>query len=143
MTRSGGTAPQGLVIPMGRVLRFAVLAALVALPTVTLVGWIVGGAPGAWGAFLGMAIAVGFLAVTVVVALLTAGMDASTLGIVVIGSWLVKVALLMVVLGMLREQTFYSRPALLLSLLLGVVGTLLLEGVVVTRTRVPYVEPRR
>lgn len=139
MSRRGA---QALVVPMGRVLRVAVLAGLVALPVAALLGWLLGGAAGAWGALIGMAIAVGFLLVTVAVALLTARMDASTLGIVVMGSWLVKVALLMVVLGVLRGETFYSRPALLLALLVGVTGTLLLEGVVVTRTRVPYVEPQ-
>ncbi len=139
MSRHGA---QALVVPMGRVLRVAVLAGLVALPVAGLLGWLLGGAAGAWGALIGMAIAVGFLLVTVAVALLTARMDASTLGIVVMGSWLVKVALLMVVLGVLRGETFYSRPALLLALLVGVTGTLLLEGVVVTRTRVPYVEPQ-
>lgn len=139
MSRRGA---QALVVPMGRVLRVAVLAGLVALPVAALLGWLLGGAAGAWGALIGMAIAVGFLLVTVAVALLTARMDASTLGIVVMGSWLVKVALLMVVLGVLRGETFYSRPALLLALLVGVSGTLLLEGVVVTRTRVPYVEPQ-
>lgn len=139
MSRRGA---QALVVPMGRVLRVAVLAGLVALPVAALLGWLLGGAAGAWGALIGMAIAVGFLLVTVAVALLTARMDASTLGIVVMGSWLVKVALLMVALGVLRGETFYSRPALLLALLVGVTGTLLLEGVVVTRTRVPYVEPQ-
>lgn len=139
MSRRGA---QALVVPMGRVLRVAVLAGLVALPVAALLGWLLGGAAGAWGALIGMAIAVGFLLVTVAVALLTARMDASTLGIVVMGSWLVKVALLMVALGVLRGETFYSRPALLLALLVGVSGTLLLEGVVVTRTRVPYVEPQ-
>ncbi len=62
-------------------------------------------------------------------------------GASVLGSWIVKMVLLMVVLVLLREADFYSRPVLFVALLVGTVGTLLLEAFVVVRTRVPYVEP--
>jgi hypothetical protein len=74
------------------------------------------------------------------VALLTAGMDATALGASVLGSWLVKMVLLLVVLALLRDADFYSRPVLFLSLLVGTIGTLVLEALVVTRTQVPYTE---
>lgn len=140
--RAGGRGgPAAVVLPMRRVLRRAAVIAAIALPAATLLGWLVAGVPGAWGAALGIAIAVGFLLVTVATALATAGWGVSVLGFAVLGSWLVKVLLLMGVLAVLRDLEFYSRPVLLVSLLVGAVGTLLVEAVVATRTRVPYVEP--
>jgi len=140
-TDPGAAGPTALVVPMHRVLRTGALAALVALPGAALVGFLLAGAPGAWGALIGMGIAVAFFAVTVVVALVTAGMDATRLGAWVLGSWLLKIILLIVVLALLRDQDFYSRPALFVALLVGTAGSLVLEARVVTTTRVPYVEP--
>lgn len=142
MAAGGSPAgPTALVAPMRRVVRVGAIASAVALPASAVVGFLVAGAPGAWGALIGMALAVGFFGITVAVSLLTARMDPTKLGVWVLGSWLVKMALLIVVLAVLRGQDFYSRPALFVSLLVGTVGSLLLEARIVTSTQVPYVEP--
>ncbi len=133
--------PESFVIPMRRVLRAGQIGAAVALPVAGLLGWFVAGPPGAWGALIGMGIAVGFLAVTVVVALATAGLEPAALGGWVLGSWVVKVLLLIGVLAVLRDATFFSSAWLFGSLLVGTVGALTVESLVVVRTRVPYVEP--
>ena len=133
-------APTALVTPMRRVLRFGMLAALIALPVSMLVGYAVAGGPGVWGALIGMGLAVGFFAITVGVALGTAALDVTALGAAVLGSWLFKMVLLIIVLALLRDADFYSRPVLFVTLLLGTVGALVLEAVVVTRTQVPYTE---
>ena len=133
--------PVGLVAPMRRVVRTGAVAAAIALPVSALLGLLLGGAAGAWGALIGMGIAVGFFGITVAVALSTARMGPTQLGVWVLGSWLLKMVLLIVVLALLRGATFYSRPALFVALLLGTVGSLLIEARVVTSTRVPYVEP--
>ncbi len=109
--------PTALVTPMRRVLRIGLVASLVALPIAVLIGYLVAGASGAWGAAIGMGIAVGFFTIT-----------------------LVKMVLLLVVLALLRDADFYSRPVLFVSLLVGTIGTLVLEALVVTRTQVPYTE---
>lgn len=132
--------PTALVTPMRRVLRVGLIAFLIALPAAVLLGYLVAGTAGAWGAAVGMGIAVGFFAITVGVALGTAGMDATALGASVLGSWLIKMILLIVVLVLLRDADFYSRPVLFLSLLAGTIGTLVLEALVITRTQVPYTE---
>lgn len=134
--------PTALVIPMRRVLRVGVLTALIALPVSMVLGQVIAGTAGVWGAAIGMGIAVGFFAITVAVALGTASMDVTALGAAVLGSWLVKMILLIVVLALLRDADFYSRPVLFAALLIGTIGALVLEAVVVTRTRVPYTETR-
>jgi hypothetical protein len=135
------SGPTALVAPMRRVLVIGGIAAAIALPVAALLGYLAAGPPGAWGALIGMAIPVGFFAITAVTALLTARMSATSLGAVVLGSWLLKIVLLLVVLALLRQADFYNRMALFICLLVGTAGLLTLEGVIVVRTRVPYVEP--
>lgn len=132
--------PTALVTPMRRVLRAGLIVSLVALPIAIVLGYLVDGAAGAWGAAIGMGIAVGFFAITVGVALGTAAMDTATLGVAVLGSWLVKMILLIVILALLRDADFYSKPVLFITLLVGTIGALVLEALVVSRTQVPYTE---
>lgn len=143
-TGPGTGAPRGpraLVVPMNRILRRGAVAAMVALPVATVLGYLIGGSAGAWGALLGMGIAVAFFGVTVAVALATARTrHTSMLGLAVVASWIIKVGLLIGALAYLRGQDFYSRPALFVALLIGTVGTLLLEARVVATTQVPYIE---
>jgi hypothetical protein len=128
---------------MRRALGFGAIASVLALPIATLVGYLVAGGSGAWGALIGMAIPICFFAITAGTALATARMGPTTLGAAVLGSWLVKILLLLVVLAALRDADFYNRMMLFVMLLLGTAGFLVLEAVIVTRTRVPYVEPNR
>ncbi len=132
--------PTGLVVPMRRVVRVGAWAFAGALPLSVLLGFLVAGPAGAWGALIGMGLAAGFFAMTLAVALGSASLQVSALGAAVLGSWVMKMLLLIVVLAMLRRADFYSRPVLFVSLLVGTVGALVLEAVVVTRTRVPYTE---
>jgi hypothetical protein len=67
-------------------------------------------------------------------------MEPSRLGAVVLGSWLLKLVVLVVVLALLDRSDAWSRPAFFATFVLGVVGWLLVEGLLVVRTRVPYVE---
>jgi hypothetical protein len=133
--------PTALVAPMRRVVRVGALAAVIALPAAALVGWLVDGSAGAWGAVIGMGIAVAFFAVTAVLALVTARMAPTQLGVWVLGSWLLKMVLLIAVLALLRGEDFYSRGMLFAGLLVGTVGSLLLEARIVATTKVPYTEP--
>lgn len=133
--------PPALVVPMRRAAVVGYLAALSSLPVVVAGGWLVAGAAGAWGALLGLAVPVGFLSVTVVLAVATARLAPTALGAVVLGSWLVKVIVLIVVLALLRDAEFYSRPVFFAVFAVAVLAYLLLEAAVVMRTRVPYVDP--
>jgi hypothetical protein len=143
LTRSRPTGPTALVAPMRRVLRVGALTLLIAWPLAIGVGYLVDGVAGVWGALIGMGLAAVFFALTVAVALGTARMEVSALGAAVLGSWLVKMILLIVVLALLRDAEFYSRPVLFATLLVGTIGALLLEAWVVNTTRVPYTESQR
>lgn len=135
-------APRGVVLPMRRVALAGYLGALAVLPVAAALGWLVDGGAGVWGAVLGLAVPVGFLSVTVLVALGTARMAPTALGAAVLGSWLIKICLLIAVLAVLGGADFYSRGVFFATFLVGVAGYLAVEAVIVVRTRVPYVEPR-
>lgn len=143
LTRSRPPGPTALVAPMRRVLKVGALALLIAWPVAVAIGYLVDGLAGVWGALIGMGLAAVFFALTVAVALSTARMEVSALGAAVLGSWLIKMVLLIVVLALLRDADFYSRPMLFSTLLVGTIGALLLEAWVVNTTRVPYTESAR
>lgn len=112
---------------------------------ITLVGIRIGdavdGSAGFWGSALGSIIAGSFFAITAAVAVKTTKLGPDQLGFVILGSWLIKILILMGVLAWLRNQDFYSRPFFFAVLLIQTMVLLVLEAVILTRAKVPYVEP--
>ena len=107
------------------------------------IGYLVSGESGVWGALLASILAGSFFAVTGIVAALTANLDVQYLGFAVLGSWLLKIVVLLGALFWLRGQDFYDRPIFFITLLLETIALLILEAVLVTRAPVPYVEVDR
>lgn len=111
--------------------------ALVALTIVSLAVW--GGMrdlPGIWGVLLGAAIGGGFVLLTVVSVLLTSNTTPATTMTVVLGSWLVKLLVLMGILAWLRTMTFYDTTAFAVTVIAALVVVLATEvwGIMTTRT---------
>jgi len=130
----------GVRTPMRAVLRIGSLVFLLAVPLATVVGFAIDGSAGGWGAFLGMAIPFAFFTGTVIVALLTVRVSVGAFGAVVLGSWVIKLIMLLAVLFLLRDAEFFNRPIFFFSFLIGTAGYLTLEALVVIKTRVPYIE---
>lgn len=105
------------------------------------VGALVAGLPGVWGALIGVGLALVFSGTTVVAMLRTLHSPPHTMAAVVMGTWLAKVLVVVVVLALLRDLDFYSRGVLAGVLALGVVGSAVLDFRAVNGGRVPYVEP--
>lgn len=133
-------APQSLVKPMRRVVVMTAIAFLLAVPLAAALGWWFAGSQGLWGALLGLAMPVLFFSVTSVVALVTARMKPEALGVVVLATWLLKIILLIGFLVLIEDADFYDVGVMFVTLLLGTIGYLVMEAVVVTRTKVLYVE---
>jgi len=104
-------------------------------------GALVEGLPGVWGALIGVALALVFSGTTVISMLRTAHSSPQRMAGVVMGAWLGKVVVVVVVLAVLRGQDFYSRPVLAIVLAAGVLGSAFLDYRAVSRARVPYVQP--
>lgn len=132
------------------VLRTALRDGLILVGVLAVLGAVVGalvaGAPGVWGALVAAAVVAFFSGVTVWSMLFTVGKSPTTTGAVVMGSWLAKMIVLVVVLAVLTQTgTGWLTPAvrgiLFGVVALGTIGSALLDYRAVRNGRVPYVEP--
>ncbi|GEA89505.1 hypothetical protein [Cellulomonas cellasea] len=105
------------------------------------IGALVAGSAGVWGALIGVGLALVFSGTTVVSMLRTSGSTPQAMAGVVMGAWLAKIVVVIVVLAVLRDLDFYDRTVLAIVLILGVLGSALLDYRAVANGRVPYVEP--
>lgn len=133
-------APESLLKPMRAVLRLGLLVGLVGLPIAMGIGYLIADMPGLWGALLGVGISLVFFTITAVVAVGTARLQPQWLGLAVMGSWLVKLVGLIAILAVLDGADFYNRGVFFGALLISTFGYLGMEAVIVSRTRVLYVE---
>lgn len=111
--------------------------ALVALTVVSLIGW--GAAldlPGIFGVLLGVGIGGGFVLATAASVLATAKSSPTATMAVVLGGWLVKMAVVVVLLLWLRGYDFYDHTAFGVTTIAALVVAVAAEawGVVTTRT---------
>ena len=114
------------------------VAALAVLGSV--VGYLVAGAPGVWGALLGAGIAALFMLGTVVTMMLTADKPLPVATAAGVGGWIVKMVILFVVLLLVKDRDFYSPGVFFIVLVLAIVGSLGIEMAAVLRARVPTVD---
>ncbi len=105
------------------------------------VGALVSGVPGVWGALVGAALAAFFCATTIWSMMRSVGSSPAAMAGLVMGTWIAKVIVLVVVLALLRGADFYDRLVLFVVLALGAVGSALLDYRAVKGGRVPYVQP--
>ena len=126
---------------MRAAVRHGVLGLLALAVGASAVAGLILGLPGVWGALLGAAVGGGFVLFTAVVVLATANSEPTTLAAVLLGSWLLKLVLAIVVMVVLRGMDFYSHGTFVAVIAAAVIGLLALETKAVLGTRVPYVEP--
>ncbi len=125
--------------PLLRAVRFGGIA-LVVITIASLALWGgMRGLPGIWGVLIGAAIGGGFVLVTAVSVLLTSSTNVGTTGAVVLGGWLLKIVVLILVLALIRDMEFYDRMALLVTLVLALIVVLATEVWGVITARVTYV----
>ncbi|WP_291885120.1 hypothetical protein [Cellulomonas sp.] len=105
------------------------------------IGVLVAGAAGAWGALLGVAIALIFSGTTVLSVLATVRSSPARTSAVIMGAWLAKIVVVFVALAVLSRFDFYDRVVLGVVLFAGVLGSAILDLRAVQRGHVPYVEP--
>lgn len=124
-----------------------VLAAVIAVVG-GLVGFVFAGTEGLVSALLGTLIAVLFMGLTVGSILLAnrfAGSDVfvgAFFGIV-LGGWLLKFILFIVLVVALRDAEWLDPVVLFLSIVAGVIGSLVVDVLVVAKSRLPYASDTR
>lgn len=124
---------------MQRAVKLGGLALLV-ITVVSLAVWGgISGLPGIWGVLVGAAIGGGFVLLTALSVLLTANTTPANTMAVVLGGWLLKVIVLVMVLLVIRDMDFYDTLALFVTVMLALFATLGTEVWAVVTSRVTYV----
>ncbi|NYI06424.1 hypothetical protein [Allostreptomyces psammosilenae] len=126
---------------MNRVLKVGLAGSAAAMLIAAAVGFLAAGAPGVYGGLIGIAVPVAFFGLTAVVGKVTARLALQYLAGAILGSWLLKLIVLMVVLWWLRGEDFYSSGAFFIAFAVGTIGFLAVETTIMLRARMLYVEP--
>lgn len=108
-----------------------------------LIFWPKDGLPGLWGVLIGAGVGGAFILITAVVILTSVNLKPSATMAAVMGSWFLKMVAVLVVMAILREMDFYSKPALVTMLIGTIIAVLGSEVWGVMSTPTPYVEPAR
>ena len=120
---------------------FAFAAAIAVVGGV--IGLLVAGPTAAWSAVIGAVMAGVFLGITALSILIAVRFDIVAFFGIVLGAWLLKFVAFIVAALALRDQPWINPTALFLSLIAGVISSLVVDVVVVMKTRMPYVSDPR
>lgn len=125
--------------PLRAALRYGLFGLAVLTVLALLIAGAVSGLAGVWGALLGAAIGGGFILTTVVAVLWGAKLPPTMAGAVMLGSWVGKLLILLVVVLVLNQFEFFDRVALFLTVVGALIIVLGAETYGVVRQKVPYV----
>ena len=131
-----------------RILAYGGILALALGVVGSIVGYLVAGGIGVVSALIGTVMAVVFLGITtasVVIATRVAKGDLLSVAFfgIVMGAWLLKFVLFLILAVVLKGQPWVQSTVLFLSLIVAIVGTLVVDVVVIARSRLPYVSDLR
>ncbi|AMB57960.1 hypothetical protein [Microterricola viridarii] len=108
------------------------------------IGFLVDGGVGLVSALIGTALAVVFMGVTAGTILLANRFSGSDMFVgaffgIVLGGWLLKFVVFLVVVFILKDQAWVNPVILFLSVIAGVIGSLIVDVMVMLKSRMPYV----
>lgn len=127
-------------VPLRRALKLGAIGWVV-VTIISLSLWgAVAGLPGLWAVLIGTGIGGGFVLFTALTVLASAHTDPNTTLMVVLGGWLLKIVLLLVVLFLIRDLEFYDRVALFVTVVACLIVVLGAEvwGVITARVSNVY-----
>lgn len=121
----------------------AARSGLIALGVLTVISLLVWGGkegmPGVWAVVLGAAIGGGFVLLTVVSVLVTARSTPTMTGAVVMFGWLAKIVVLILILLVIKDMTFYDTMAFFVTVVLALIVTLGAEVWGMSQSNLTYV----
>lgn len=102
-------------------------------------GYVFASTAGLISALIGTALAVVFASITAISIIAAMRYSIGAFFGIVMGAWLLKIAVFIVILALLRDATFVQPIVLFLTVIAGAVGTMLIDVLVVYRSRLGYV----
>ncbi|MDY0892877.1 hypothetical protein [Frigoribacterium sp. CFBP9030] len=122
-----------------QVLRYTAVLALVIAVVGGGAGYLAAGTDGLYSALLGTALAVLFAGITAASMLVAIRFELAAFFGIVMGAWLLKLVIFIVLLVLVRDQPFVNDVVLFLSLVVSIIGTLAIDALVVVRGRLSHV----
>ena len=109
----------------------------------SVVGYLVAGESGLWSALVGVLLAALFLGITGISILVANRWFGTDLYVplffgIVLGGWLLKFVVFLIVLFVVRDQPWVNSLVFFVAIVAGVLASLAVDVIVVTRMRVPY-----
>ena len=110
----------------------------------SIAGFLVDGGTGVLSALIGTAMSVAFMGITagsILLANRVAGNESAIGGFfgIIMGGWLLKFIVFLVLLVVLQDRAWIHPVVLFFCIVAGVVGSLVVDAVVVMKSRMPYV----
>lgn len=126
-----------------KALAWGALLATVVLVVSALLGFLFAGREGLIGALIGTLMAVVFMGITAASILLANRFASSDVFVgaffgIVLGGWLLKFIVFIVLVVLLRDAAWLNPTVLFLSLVAGVIASLVVDVLVVAKSRIPY-----
>lgn len=127
-----------------RALAWGALLAGVILVVSAVLGFVFAGVPGLLGGLIGTLMAVVFMGITAASILAANRFASSDLFVgaffgIVLGGWILKFIVFIVLVVVLRDADWLNPTVLFLSLVAGVLASLVVDVLVVAKSRLPYV----
>jgi hypothetical protein len=98
-------------------------------------GYALAGTDGLWSALVGVALAVVFAGITAASMLIAIRFRLAAFFGIVMGAWLLKLVVFVVLLVLVKDQPFVNDVVLFLALVVSIIGTLAIDALVVVRGR--------
>ncbi|GGK55886.1 hypothetical protein [Nocardia camponoti] len=136
------TPPPEEQAPLRAALRYGLIGLGVLVVLSVIVATALAGIAGLWGAVFGCLIGGGFILTTVISVILGAKLPPTTAHMVMLVSWVGKLLVALVLVAILNQFDFYSRPALFFTVVGALIIVLGAETYGVVSQKVPYVTTR-
>ncbi|SEN33036.1 hypothetical protein E3O25_06530 [Cryobacterium sp. TMT1-3] len=144
MTSATPPPAQATSIPvLRRILIYGGWVALGIAVVGSVIGYFVDGGTGVLSALIGTIMSVAFMGITagsILLANRVAGNESAIGGFfgIIMGGWLLKFVVFLVLLFVLQDRAWIEPMVLFLCIIAGVVGSLVVDAVVVMKSRMPY-----
>lgn len=103
----------------------------------SLLGWLLAGTNGLISALIGAAIAFTFVSLTALSVWLGGKLSLGGFYGVVLGGWILKVLIFLIIVGVLRHASFINGPTLFFTLVTSILGSLGIDSWVFLKARLP------
>jgi hypothetical protein len=125
---------------LARAVKIGLVFAVVLAVVGAVVGYLVDGSTGLTSALIGAGMTAVFLSLTALSIILANKVDMIWYFGVILGAWLIKFVVFLVLSFLLKDQPWINTLVMFLTVIVGMIGSVVIDVLVVVRSRMPYVD---